>query len=304
MGAADDDAAPPGWGDAAVLATALGVAAWLTFAAGGGALRAARAAWSRWRRWELLELDEREIDLAPLGLERRFVLRQEFVGRCAPSADSLGTGGALWGGALELSSFLLHEADRAGVRLAGARVVELGAGLGLTSMVACIAGSVPPARLVVTDGHAPVVERAQAAVDVNLTPAEVKAAGLSVERLGWGDTEGIAALLGGGGGAFDIIMGADIVYHPAPLPLLLETVLALCGAQTCVCIAYTPRGNVVARQHNDAFFEDLSLSFVSCELFHAKDLQLARVKGALDRKQSDSLSGGGDFTEVGDTLVR
>eukprot|EP01047_Picozoa_sp_COSAG01_P059455 COSAG01_NODE_7139_length_3333_cov_27.710266_2_plen_118_part_00 len=46
-------------------------------------------------------------------------------------------------------------------------------------------------------------------------------------------------------------------YYPAPLPLLLQSILALCGTNTVVAIAYTPRGNVVARQQCDRFFKDL-----------------------------------------------
>ena len=123
----------------------------------------ARTTASRWERWELLEQEQREIDLAPLGLKRRFVVRQEFSGRCAPSEEGLGTGGALWAGALELSSFLLHEASDTGVTLGGKRVIELGAGLGLASMVAAVApASCRPSELVLTDGHAPVVVRCPA----------------------------------------------------------------------------------------------------------------------------------------------
>ena len=54
----------------------------------------------------------------------------------------------------------------------------------------------------------------------NLTKAEVAAAGLTVQRLGWGDSDAMAALLSASR-PFDVVIGADVVYHPAPLPLLL-----------------------------------------------------------------------------------
>ena len=120
-----------------------------------------RAVATRFRRWELLHAPERSLDLAPLGLARKIVIRQDFTGRCAPSAGGLGTGGALWGGALELSSWLLNGTP-GGASLRGARVVELGAGLGLASMVAALTPSGPPQELIMTDGHPPVLAAAEA----------------------------------------------------------------------------------------------------------------------------------------------
>ena len=304
---------------------------WLLLAGTRGVLALARAAWARAERWELLEQPQREIDLTPLGLRRTFAVRQDFHGRCAPTADNLGTGGALWGGSLELSSFLLHEAAQAGVRLGGARVIELGAGLGLASMVVAAAaaaadggagsdadgarsclrqvaaaagddagdGGSRPRRLVATDGHNSVVEACQKIVEANLLGGEIE-----VQRLGWGDMDALREL---GGGPWDVIMGSDIVYHPAPLPLLLDTVLALCGPASCVCIAYTPRGNVVARQNCDAFLSDLSACFADVATYHAADLRLSQVRSELlsnkERSAAAALSGGGDFTEVGTGCV-
>jgi predicted nicotinamide N-methyase len=269
----------------------------------------------RWARWELLDHAERTIDLSPLGLRRRpFVLRQDFQGRCAPTADgNLGTGGALWGGSLELSSFLLHEAANAGVHLGAASVLELGAGLGLTSMAIAAAAHAtdgehevsPPRSLVLTDGHASVVELCRQNVQANLSDGEVSACGLQVQRLGWGDTDAIHAL---GPKPFDVILGSDVVYHPAPLPLLLDSILALCGPSTCVVIAYTPRGNVVARQHCDIFFSDLSSFFAEVDTYKAEDLRLSRVKAELlannDNAAATALSGGGDLSEVGPGCVK
>ena len=137
----------------------------------------------------------------------------------------------------------------------------------------------------------------------NLTKAEVAAAGLTVQRLGWGDSDAIAALLSASR-PFDVVIGADVVYHPAPLPLLLETILRLCAVGGCVVIAYTPRGNVVARQNCDAFFRDLGAKFEESSVFDAKALRLSRVREGLDGRGARALKGGGDFTEVGEGTVR
>ena len=291
----------------------LGVLGWLVLLGARSIGSLATAAWARWGRWELLDHAERMIDLSPLGLRLRpFVVRQEFQGRCAPSADgNLGTGGALWGGSLELSSFLLHEAQAAGVHLDGAKVVELGAGLGLTSMVIATAAqavggsheAARPRSVVVTDGHAPVVELCRQNVQANLSDHEVSACGLEVQRLGWGAS--VSAL---GPEPFDVILGSDVVYHPAPLPLLLDSILSLCGPSTCVVIAYTPRGNVVARQHCDAFFSDLSGFFAKVDTYRSEDLRLSRIRAELLAKKDNSavtaLSGGGDLSEVGPGCVK
>jgi hypothetical protein len=166
----------------------------------------------RWARWELLHAPLRRLDLSPLGLERTLVLRQSFTGRCAPGAgaDELGTGGALWGGALELSSWLLHGGAE---RLRGARCVELGAGLGLTSMVAALApAGGAPRELLLTDGHPPVVEAARQHVADNLTPTEVETVQLAVMCYPWGDEAGTEAVSSfGSGGAYDLILAADVV---------------------------------------------------------------------------------------------
>jgi hypothetical protein len=92
------------------------------------------------------------------------------------------------------------------------------------------------------------------------------------------------------------------------LPLLLDSILALCGPSTCVVIAYTPRGNVVARQHCDAFFSDLSGFFAEIDTYKSEDLRLSRIKAELlannDNAAATALSGGGDLSEVGTGCVK
>lgn len=292
----------------------VGMLSWLLLLGARSVAALTRMARARWERWELLDQLERTIDLSPLGLERRrpFIVRQDFQGRCAPSDHDLGTGGALWGGSLEMSSFLLHEAADAGVSLGGATVIELGAGLGLTSMV--IAAAVHsgdknehpcPHSLFVTDGHAPVVELCRKNIQANLSDHEVLACRLTVRRLGWGDNDAIRAL---SAKPFDVILGSDVVYHPAPLPLLLDSIVALCGPNSCVVIAFTPRGNVVARQHCDMFFSDLSEYFSQVVTYKSEDLRLSRTKAELlsnkDTSALAALTGGGDLSEVGPACIK
>ena len=153
-----------------------------------------------------------------------------------------------------------------------------------------------------TDGHPPVLAAAEAHLIENLSQAEIEAAGLSARVACWGDAADLQGLLTAGrGGAFDLILGADVVYYPAPLPLLLETIIALCGPHTRVAIAYTPRGNVVARQNCDAFFVDLGKCFEAVECIEACDSVLGKLHAA---GRAVELLGGGDASEVGEASVR
>ena len=188
------------------------------------------AAVGRVKAWELLEAPVRTIDLTPLGVDRRVLLRQHYgaaeadpeAGGAAevPEADTAAaaggvpdgvlarpTGRVLWGGALDLVSFLLadnldgsgasdggHPDLRAalklrdaargtgtgegsgswgGGQLCGCPVLELGAGLGLPAIVAALCGARP---VVLTDGAAGAVAAAQSSVSENLSEAEVGAA--------------------------------------------------------------------------------------------------------------------------------
>jgi hypothetical protein len=120
-----------------------------------------RAIRNRVAAWELLEAPVRTVDLCPLGFQRRFTLRQEYGSDETAGAEAgvdhsiRRTGLTLWGGALDLCSFLLKDGSAAGHLAAragqGCSVLELGAGLGLPSMVAALAGASP---VVVTDGSA------------------------------------------------------------------------------------------------------------------------------------------------------
>ena len=295
--------------DHSLVLPVMGLAAllWALFSALCGLPSLLGAVVTRFRRWELLHAPERSLDFTLLGLPRKFVIRQAFTGRCAPSAEGLGTGGALWGGALELSSWLLNGmpgAELAGgaVSTKGGRCVELGAGLGLVSMLVALMPLGPPQELFLTDGHPPVLAAAQAHLVENLSQAEIEAAGLSARVACWGDAKDVQGLLTAGrGGAFDFIFGADVVYYPAPLPLLLETILALCGERTRVVIAYTPRGNIVARRNCDAFFDDLGKCFDHMRCIEAVESSLAQLQRA--GLASDLLSGG-DASEVGTASVR
>ena len=112
-----------------------------------------------------------------------------------------GTGMVTWGSAFCLSDLLQRAAvsptssspGLLGIPrdLSGARVVEVGAGLGLCSLVCCKLGA---AEVVATDGSESVLELLKRNAAENLAPQQREGGRLTIRRLRWGDAEGITAL--------------------------------------------------------------------------------------------------------------
>jgi predicted nicotinamide N-methyase len=96
--------------------------------------------------------------------------------------------------------------DLAGSRLAGLRVLELGCGLGVPSLVAARAG----ATVLATDECADALE---------LVERNARENGLSVAtaRVDWGAADELVAR-----GPFDLVLAADVLYERAGVELLLS----------------------------------------------------------------------------------
>jgi len=101
-----------------------------------------------------------------------------------------------------------------GTRLAGMRVVELGCGLGVPSLVAAREG----AAVLATDGCAEALE---------LLEGNARENGLSLAtaRVDWGAPDELVAR-----GPFDLVLGADLLYERAGAALLLS-LLPLLGRE-------------------------------------------------------------------------
>jgi predicted nicotinamide N-methyase len=89
--------------------------------------------------------------------------------------------------------------------LRGARVLELGCGLGLASVAAALAGG----RVLATDWSSDAIAFAR-------RNAEANAARLEAAVVGWADRAALAAR-----GPFDLVLGADLVYERRNVELLL-----------------------------------------------------------------------------------
>ena len=147
------------------------------------------------------------------------------------------TGSVLWSG-----SVLLAEHIRRRGIAAGSSVLELGAGLGLVSIVASCLG----ASVVSTDGDAAILPVLQRNIVRNLDASHPA---ITVQQLWWGDVSAARAL-----GAFDMIIGSDLVYgsdsvvgaaaREASFAQLLCTMWLLSDDGTTLVLAYRERKSV------------------------------------------------------------
>ncbi|KAM8806643.1 protein N-lysine methyltransferase METTL21A [Eudromia elegans] len=133
----------------------------------------------------------------------------------------LGVAAVVWDAAVVLSAFL----EAGGVELRERAVLELGAGTGLLGIVAALLG----ARVTITD-RAAALPLLEANVRDNLPPAVRPRA--AVRELTWGRELGAFPR-----GAFDVVLGSDIVYLEETFAALLRTLEHVCDARTLVLLA-------------------------------------------------------------------
>ena len=142
-----------------------------------------------------------------------------------------GHGASLWPSSLVLNAWL--EAHPEVVR--GKSVLELGSGIGTVSLSALKLGA---ASVVATDGALQSVENANHNVRSNHAPVASTYRMQQREQpqlfrstaLSWGDVDQIATVrsLSPNGEGFDVIIGADLLYHSETAQALIETYKAFC----------------------------------------------------------------------------
>ncbi|NWU75572.1 MT21A methyltransferase, partial [Onychorhynchus coronatus] len=148
----------------------------------------------------------------------------------------LGVAAVVWDAAVVLCAYLEME----GIDLRDRSVIELGAGTGLLGIVATLLGKSffvcsfktlnnCSARVTMTDREA-ALEFLEANVQANL-PSELRPRAV-VKELTWGkDLDNFPP------GAFDFVLGADIVYLEETFAELLQTLEHLCTEQTVILLA-------------------------------------------------------------------
>lgn len=115
--------------------------------------------------------------------------------------------------------------------VAGKRCVELGSGIGLTGAAAAAVGAT---GVLLTDiaEAVPLLQRNAARVNAGLA-----APALRVQDLLWGDEQAVARA---GVGAFDVVLGADVLYFQDPddVEKLVRTLVQLLAPGGTIVLAY------------------------------------------------------------------
>jgi len=146
----------------------------------------------------------------------------------------------LWDGAFLLARYL----ENAGVFPAGfwngQHCIELGAGCGLTGVVAWLLG----ACVTLTDLPS-ATEHTKRCVDSNIdrlgrsSPSLAeRSTAIQVKDYTWGNKQDLQHL----SPPYDVILGSDIVYSAETSDSLVEALQVLCGPSSLVLMTYKPRG--------------------------------------------------------------
>ncbi|XP_019267250.1 PREDICTED: protein N-lysine methyltransferase METTL21A [Nicotiana attenuata] len=127
------------------------------------------------------------------------------------------TGQLVWPGAELLNDYLTKNANM----LQGCSVIELGSGVGITGVLC----SRFCREVVMTDHNEEVLKilnkniKLQESLDDSICCAELKA-----EKLEWGNSAQLNHILQQHPEGFDLVLGADICFQQANIPLLFDTV--------------------------------------------------------------------------------
>ncbi|OQR96585.1 hypothetical protein ACHHYP_15123 [Achlya hypogyna] len=155
--------------------------------------------------------------------------------------------GIVWPSALALTQYLLHSPSP----LTGRRILEIGAGTGITSLVCGALG----AHTVATDMNAG-LSLLQGNIQRNSHQAGGQVHGQVLE---WRDIQAIHAIAAAHG-PFDYVVGSDILYNDASHGAILDLLLQLTdpAQQTEVILSYPRRSG-----SEDGFFRALEQVFRS-----------------------------------------
>eukprot|EP00611_Tribonema_gayanum_P007383 TRINITY_DN1674_c1_g1_i1.p1 TRINITY_DN1674_c1_g1~~TRINITY_DN1674_c1_g1_i1.p1 ORF type:complete len:381 (-),score=74.39 TRINITY_DN1674_c1_g1_i1:333-1475(-) len=149
-----------------------------------------------------------------------------YATRASISKDHDFTGLRVYSGTQALGLFLLKHPEFVTDR----RVIELGCGTGALGQL--LVQRLRCKRLVLTDGESQALVLAK----MNTSHANTDCCGepVAVQQLRWGDAKETAGALAQG--AFDVCLGADLMYYNIDVRLLLTTALSLVAARSaCIC---------------------------------------------------------------------
>ena len=145
---------------------------------------------------------------------------------------SKSTGAAIWNGANMAGWYLENELGSKS--LENKRVIELGAGIGFTSIIAKQLGA---KEVVITDGDEGVLKIADRNIDLNL-PSDK---GIKTGRLRWNTEDEKAFITTVGEDPWDYIVIADCTYKKAAWADLVSSISHLSGPDTVTLVSGEPR---------------------------------------------------------------
>ncbi|KAG0570528.1 hypothetical protein M758_6G162500 [Ceratodon purpureus] len=200
-----------------------------------------------------------KVELEVLG--HKLLLAQD------PNSKHLGT--TVWDSSMVFVKYLEKNSKKgefSRAKLQNKRVVELGAGCGLSGLGMALLGC----EVVVTD-QVEVLPLLLRNTERNMGRAKYSASeyshlgpigSIEVAELNWGNQEQAEAL----NPPFDYIIGTDVVYKEYLLPPLLESILSLAGPKTTLLMGYELRASGVKEQLEELF----SRHFVIKKIPHSK----------------------------------
>ncbi|RHY16833.1 hypothetical protein DYB37_005096 [Aphanomyces astaci] len=183
-----------------------------------------------------------------VGTDLQFEIRQmeelSLAGSLSMLSEMRETTSEISGQRIWPGSYLLAEYVHANPDIVtGKRVLELGAGTGLVSLVARLAGAT---SAIATDGDLDVVTDILAWNVQNNAATNATLGSIDTTSLWWGDASSNEAFRDRfGSNPFDVIVAGDVLYKGELVPLLLSTVLKwMHTAHGTFFLCHIPRADV------------------------------------------------------------
>jgi len=143
---------------------------------------------------------------------------------------SVSTGASVWNGANILSWFMENKLDHNAMR--DKSVLELGAGVGFSSLVANALGAT---NVVITDGNTDVLQIADKNIEINVDRNQRN--NIRTAQLQWG-TDDLKPFIDTN---WDYILAADVTYKKTAWAPLMGSIAKLSGPNTVTLLSMEPR---------------------------------------------------------------
>lgn len=147
---------------------------------------------------------------------------------------SASTGAAVWNGANMAGWYMENVLGKE--KMSGSTLLELGAGVGFTSLIANALGA---SEVVITDGNTDVLKVADFNIEINAP--ETKLSNLRTAQLRWNTEDEKPLKSSKEGRPWDYIVAADVTYLKKNRVDLITSIANLSGPNTITMISMEPR---------------------------------------------------------------